>query len=300
MTDGSAAADRPAARAGASRAVRQAPRPHDPVRDDRGSADLCAVDRQLPAELAATTGSPPPTPRRWCWTRRRAAWCRTRLARQILDSIGARAVAMKMGNAAPAARRLRHAAGRSTTTSTCATCPGIAPSSTPSTRCSRSDNDVMRVVGPAPMGGDFLEIVLDEAPLRQAMLRFSINILLLSLVISGITATLVYLALHYLLVRPMRRITANMMAFRDDPENPARIIAASGRQRRDRHRRARACRHAARPRLDAAAEEPSRRARARGVEDQPRSAQPADLGAAVLRPAGAACPTRACSASRPS
>ena len=36
-------------------------------------------------------------------------------------------------------------------------------------------------------------------------------------------------ALHYLLVRPMRRITANMMAFRADPENPARIIAASGR-----------------------------------------------------------------------
>ena len=40
----------------------------------------------------------------------------------------------------------------------------------------------MRVVGPAPMGGEFLEIVLDEAPLRAAMLRFSVNILLLSLV----------------------------------------------------------------------------------------------------------------------
>ena len=59
------------------------------------------------------------------------------------------------------------------------------------------------------MGGDFLEIVLDELPLRQAMLRFSTNILLLSLVISGITATLVYFALHRMLVRPMRRITAN-------------------------------------------------------------------------------------------
>ena len=54
--------------------------------------------------------------------------------------------------------------------------------------------------------------------------------MLLSLVISGITATLVYFALHYLLVRPMRRLTANMMTFRDDPENPARVIAASGRQ----------------------------------------------------------------------
>jgi len=32
-----------------------------------------------------------------------------------------------------------------------------------------------------------------------------------------------------LLVRPMRRMTANMVAFRADPENPARIIAASER-----------------------------------------------------------------------
>ena len=90
--------------------------------------------------------------------------------------------------------------------------------------------DVMRVVGPAPMAdGEFLEIVLDEAPLRKAMWTFSVNILLLSLVISGITATLVFLALNYLLVRPMRRITDNMIAFRADPENPARIIAESGR-----------------------------------------------------------------------
>ena len=88
----------------------------------------------------------------------------------------------------------------------------------------------MRVVGPAPMGGDFVEIVLERAPLRQAMLRFSANILLLSLIISGITAALVYFALHYLLVRPMRRITANMMAFRADPENPSRIIAPSARR----------------------------------------------------------------------
>jgi signal transduction histidine kinase len=88
---------------------------------------------------------------------------------------------------------------------------------------------VMRVVGPAPMGGDYIEIVLDEAPLRKALLRYSVDLLLISLLISGITAALVYLTLHYTFVRPMRRITANMMAFRADPENPARIIAASAR-----------------------------------------------------------------------
>src|SRR5229473_2032647 len=92
-----------------------------------------------------------------------------------------------------------------------------------------ADDEVMRVVGPAPMGGEFVEIVLDEKPLRKAMVDFSIRILILSLIISAITATLVYLALHFLLVRPMRHMTANMVAFHDEPDNPARIIAASER-----------------------------------------------------------------------
>jgi len=151
------------------------------------------------------------------------------LARQILQSVGARAVAMKTGSQ----RRL------------------LAVSEMPPTihhdidmryvpwyraiidafdTLLSNDNDVMRVVGPAPRGGEFLEIILDEQPLREAMLRFSINILLLSLIISGITATLVYIALHVLLVQPIRRLTANMVQFRHDPEHPAKVIAESSRQ----------------------------------------------------------------------
>ena len=90
-------------------------------------------------------------------------------------------------------------------------------------------NDVIRVVGPAPMGGEYIDLVMDEAPLRKAMLRYSADIMFLSLVISGITAALVYLALHYLFVRPMRRVTANMIAFRADPENTDRVIVPSAR-----------------------------------------------------------------------
>ena len=120
-----------------------------------------------------------------------------------------------------------------------------------------SRDDMMRVVGPAPMGGDFLEIVLDEAPLRKAMLNYSVDILLLSLLISAITATLVFLALHYLFVRPMRRITANMMAFRADPENASLHHRPSGPRRRDRHGASGARRYADRARLDAASKEPA-------------------------------------------
>jgi signal transduction histidine kinase len=89
--------------------------------------------------------------------------------------------------------------------------------------------DVMRVVGPAPMGGEYIDLIMDERPLRRAMLRYSVDILLLSLIISAITAALVYLALHYMFVRPMRGVTANMTAFRADPENADRIIIPSGR-----------------------------------------------------------------------
>jgi len=48
--------------------------------------------------------------------------------------------------------------------------------------------------------------VIDEAPLRQAMYVFSRNVLVVALLIAGLTAGLVYLALHYLFVRPMRRL----------------------------------------------------------------------------------------------
>jgi signal transduction histidine kinase len=94
-----------------------------------------------------------------------------------------------------------------------------------------SGNRIMRVLGPAPTEpGATVEILLDEAPLRRAMWDFGMRILELSIVISLITAALVYLSLQWLLVRPMRRITASMTLFRADPEDASRRIVPSGRQ----------------------------------------------------------------------
>jgi hypothetical protein len=153
------------------------------------------------------------------------------LAKQILTSIGARAVAMKMGDQ----RRLLAASDVPSHIEQDIDMRNVpwwhAVTDAFDTLLFCMPGDVLRLVGPAPMAeGQFIEIILDEAPLRKAMLTFSVNILLLSLVISGITAMLVYFALHYLLVRPMGRITANMIAFRADPENPGRIVAMSGRR----------------------------------------------------------------------
>jgi signal transduction histidine kinase len=61
------------------------------------------------------------------------------------------------------------------------------------------------------------------------MYRFSGNLLLVSLALATLTAGLVYFALHYLFVRPMRRLTANLVGFHENPESSARIIVPSQR-----------------------------------------------------------------------
>ncbi len=78
--------------------------------------------------------------------------------------------------------------------------------------------------------GEEIDVVMDETPLRAAMWRFARNIFWLSIIISLITAALVYLALITLLVRPMMRITRNMVLYRENPEDTCRIIAPSGRE----------------------------------------------------------------------
>ncbi|MCL4767555.1 MAG: HAMP domain-containing histidine kinase [Hyphomicrobiaceae bacterium] len=84
--------------------------------------------------------------------------------------------------------------------------------------------------GPATPVTDFVEIVLPEAKLKAAMVRYGLNILYLSIIISIIAAALVYVALSAMFVRPMMRITRNMLYFSENPEDASRIIAPSERR----------------------------------------------------------------------
>src|SRR6202451_3385913 len=111
------------------------------------------------------------------------------LAKQILDSIGARAVAMKMGKQ----RRLLVVGDMPPPINhDFDMCNLLTLDSITDAFMLMFDarKNVMRVVGPAPMGGDYIEIVMDEPPLRKALLRYSVDLLLISLSISGITAAL--------------------------------------------------------------------------------------------------------------
>jgi len=90
---------------------------------------------------------------------------------------------------------------------------------------------IIRVIGEPGMGaGDFIEVVLPEAPLKLAMIRYGFNVLGLSVIISVITAALVYFALNGLLVQPMMRIARNMLRFSQNPEDASRIIVPTPRR----------------------------------------------------------------------
>lgn len=150
------------------------------------------------------------------------------LARQILDSIGAHAVAIKHGQQ----RRLLaigdmpSAVERDIDTRSMMMTSAIYQAF--EMMLTKAEGTI-RIVGPTSAGGQFIEVVVDEMPLKKAMYRFSINLVLFSLAISILTAGLVYLALHYLFVRPMRRMTANLVGFHADPENAAWIMRPSDR-----------------------------------------------------------------------
>src|SRR5690349_23974415 len=61
-------------------------------------------------------------------------------------------------------------------------------------------------------------IVVDELPMRIAMYDYSVRVLVLSIIIALFTAALLYLALRWLVIRPLQELSADMVAFRRDPE----------------------------------------------------------------------------------
>ena len=88
----------------------------------------------------------------------------------------------------------------------------------------------IRVLGASPhQPAVLVDISLGERALWTAMVDYSWRILNLSIVLSLMVAFLVYLSLQGLIVRPLRRITESVMAFRRRPEDPSSDVFESGR-----------------------------------------------------------------------
>lgn len=88
----------------------------------------------------------------------------------------------------------------------------------------------IRILGPSPQDpGLLVDISMQERALWNAMVDYSWRILNLSIVLSLLTALLVYLSLHLLMVLPLRQITESVIAFRNRPEDTSITLKRSVR-----------------------------------------------------------------------
>ncbi|MCU0893279.1 MAG: HAMP domain-containing histidine kinase [Rhodospirillales bacterium] len=92
-------------------------------------------------------------------------------------------------------------------------------------------NRVLKITGASPAeAGGTIAAIIDASPLRARLRAFSIRILTLSVIISLITAGLVFFALQWLMVRPVVQLTQAMTRFRQNPEDDVGVLRP-GRRR---------------------------------------------------------------------
>ena len=75
-----------------------------------------------------------------------------------------------------------------------------------------------------------VEVLMSEAPLHDDLIAYSINVVAISLLVTVLTAFVLYLLVSRLLIVPIRRLTGNMVAYRMAPENAALIISPTSRK----------------------------------------------------------------------
>lgn len=85
-------------------------------------------------------------------------------------------------------------------------------------------NRTIRVYGPVGDSGKTVEIIISDKGLLDALLVYARNVFLLSIIISLFTGSLVFFALRRMMIAPIRAMTANMLRFSADPENPGGIL----------------------------------------------------------------------------
>jgi signal transduction histidine kinase len=87
----------------------------------------------------------------------------------------------------------------------------------------------LRVFGPVGESNRGYEIVMSDRGLRVAMLIYARNVAGISLLITLITAGLVYALIDRMMIRPIREMTRSMLRFADAPDDPGRIIRPAPR-----------------------------------------------------------------------
>ncbi len=92
------------------------------------------------------------------------------------------------------------------------------------------ENQVIRVIGePVRQAGLLIEVTMESTPLRNEMLAYGGRILLLSALISVVTASLLFLSVQRLLVLPIKRVVRHMSSYAEAPEDARRFIQPQAR-----------------------------------------------------------------------
>jgi signal transduction histidine kinase len=87
----------------------------------------------------------------------------------------------------------------------------------------------LRVVGNIGGSDQVIELVMSDKSLRTAMWTYARNVAILSLLISLITASLIFFAINRMMIRPIRAMTRSMLVFAQVPDDRSNIIQTSGR-----------------------------------------------------------------------
>lgn len=95
-------------------------------------------------------------------------------------------------------------------------------------RLMEPENQVIRVYGnPVQDAGILIDVTLQTQPMRDAMVDYGLRILLLSAVISVITAAFLFFAARRVVVMPIQRVIDSMRSYAEAPEDNSRIIQPS-------------------------------------------------------------------------
>lgn len=88
---------------------------------------------------------------------------------------------------------------------------------------------MLRVYGPVGDSDKEFELIMPDRRLREAMLTYSRTVALIALLLSLVTATLVYAAIDRIMIRPIRAMTRSMLSFSQAPDDPSRVISPAAR-----------------------------------------------------------------------
>jgi len=89
----------------------------------------------------------------------------------------------------------------------------------------------LHIIAPTRItGARTIEVIVGETTTRNALISYAGSLVVLALAISLATALLVFASLYLVFVRPMGRLTRAMISYQENPDDPERIVAPTGRK----------------------------------------------------------------------